>query len=419
MADNVKVIILRTIKFSIFLLTILICISSIFCYIPAQASGVLPWEGKESDHVVGRTIRITDYRGNLVTKTAREVHKGDEIITFTGEHYRVTGINGVKARAKLVGRDKDYLAWVDYFQNTGTIAVTATNWGKRPVGVYHTHTDESYVPTDGKSSIPFRGGIYQVGDKFVNTLQDNGVEVKYYKTPHDPHDNNAYARSRRTAMGLIKNNPIAVFDIHRDGVDDPDFFREEVNGDDIAQLRIVVGRQNPKMSANMDFARRLMAYTNKKYPGVVKEIFKARGNYNQDLLSTAILLEAGTYTNSKAIAENGIKLLAEAVPVVLGVDNPGGGITSKEASKTGWNVALWLILITLGAGVLFALINFGRQGTLDRLRDLGQRVMSSELWTQAGQAGTKGKEYIQGPLANNVRSVRDKIKEAIQRKNKI
>ena len=38
------------------------------------------------------------------------------------------------------------------------------------------------------------------------------------KTPHDPHDAMAYDRSRRTAAELLKKNPIALLDIHRDAV---------------------------------------------------------------------------------------------------------------------------------------------------------------------------------------------------------
>ncbi len=413
-----KVMVMSRVKFNIFLITVICYITILFCCLLRNAIAAFPGEESQVDHAAGCTVRITDESGNLVTMTARKVSKGDEIITSTGQYYRVTFVGGDKAKAKLLGQDKDYLTWAGYFKNSQTVAVTAINWGNRSVGVYHTHTDESYIPTDGKSSIPFNGGIYEVGSEFVEALRDRGVQVKYYKTPHDPHDANAYARSRRTAMGLLKHNPIALFDVHRDGVDDPEFFKEEINGDDIAQLRIVVGRQNPKVSANMDFARRLMAYANKKHPGLVKEIFKAQGNYNQDLLSTSILLEAGTYTNSREMAESGMRLLAEAVPVVLGVDNPGG-ITGKGASKTGWKVALLLTLVTLGAGAVFAFINFGWQGTIDRVKNLVQRLVDSDFWARVGRAGTRGKEYIQGPLAGNFLSVWEKLRQTIKRRNKI
>lgn len=361
--------------------------------------------GGRIEHTHENTVRIYDQKGNLVTMTARKVFAGDEIITAAGDYYRVVVVRNKDAQAKLVGKDENYLAWTDYFHNYA--AVTAANWGGRPVGVYHTHTDESYLPSDGKPSIPFRGGIYQVGNEFVESLQENKVDVKYYKTPHDPHDNNAYTRSRRTAMGLLKSNPIALFDIHRDGVPDPDFFKEEVSGEDVAQLRIVVGRQNPKMKSNMDFASRLMAYANKVHPGLVKEIYKGQGNYNQDLLSTAILLEAGTYTNNKALAENGIKFLAEAVPVVLGVNNPGTGITSDEAGNTGWNVALWLVLLTLLAGSFFSILNFGWKGTIDGLKRLGRRFAESEIWIR-----------IQQTILNSYRWAREGIENFKVRKYK-
>ena len=357
------------------------------------------------DHTHEYTVRINDQKGNLVTMTARKVFTGDEIITAAGDHYLVVAVKNKDAQAKLVGQDENYLAWTDYFNNYAM--VPAANWGGRPVGVYHTHTDESYLPSDGKPSIPFRGGIYQVGNEFVESLQENKVDVKYYKTPHDPHDNNAYTRSRRTAMGLLKSNPIALFDIHRDGVPDPDFFKEEVSGEDVAQLRIVIGRQNPKMKSNMDFASRLMAYANKVHPGLVKEIYKGQGNYNQDLLSTSILLEAGTYTNNKVLAENGIKFLAEAVPVVLGVNDIGTGITSDEAGNTGWNVALWLVLLTLLAGSFFSILNFGWKGTIDGLKRSGRRLAESEIWIRIKQT-----------VLNSHSRARESIEELKIRKNK-
>lgn len=396
----------------------MVLIVVIFCTcFPSWALPAINWKGNEAEHMVGCTFKITDEKGNLITMTARKVEIGDEIITSTGKHYQVVFIAGNKAEARLLGKDEDYLAWVDYFENFSAVPVATMEWRNRPVGIYHTHSDESYVPTDGKPSIPFQGGIYQVGSRFAKVLRDNKVKVMYYKTPHDPHDANAYARSRRTAMGLLKSNPIALFDIHRDGIPDAQFFEKKIGGKNIAQLRIVVGRQNPKMKANMDFARRIMSYANKKYPGIVKEIYKAYGNYNQDLLSTSLLLEAGTYTNSKEWAERGIELLAHSVPVVLGVDNPGGGVTSKEAGRMGWNVALWLILITLGAGVAFILINFGWQGTVERIREWGQRLAGGELWARLNRLGAREKE--EGPLADYLRLSWQRIKEISRSKRRI
>lgn len=323
----------------------------VFGYWPVEAAA------GDGDHIAGVCHRFLDREGKLVTMTSRKPFAGDEIITAGGLHYRVTGVQGNTARVELLGKDEDYLALVDYYAGLEALPAAARDWSERPVAIYHTHTDESYLPTDGASSIPFKGGIYQVGETFRNTLKGERVNVLYDRTPHDPHDANAYYRSRRTAVKLLKENPVAVFDVHRDGIDNPEFYRRIVSDRNVAQMRLVVGRQNPKMESNLDFAKRLLAYANKKHPELLKEIYIARGNYNQDLLSTALLIEAGTYTNEKWQAKSGIALLADAVPTVLGLEPPAEGVTGKEAGRQGWKTALFLILLFTLVLVGFIVIN--------------------------------------------------------------
>jgi len=311
----------------------------------------------DGDHIAGRNYDFLDQKGKLVTITSRRPFIGDEIITAGGLHYRVASVQEKTARVKLVGKEKEYLALVKYYNSLKIVPAAAGEWAERPVAVYHTHTAESYLPTDGASSIPFKGGIFQVGNTFRDALKDERVKVLYDRTPHDPHDANAYYRSRRTAAQLLKENPVAIFDVHRDGVDDPEFYRRIVSDKNVAQMRLVVGRQNPKMEANLDFAKRLLAFGNKQHPELLKEIYIARGNYNQDLLSTALLIEAGTYTNEKWQAESGITLLASSVPVLLGLDTPAEGITGEDAGRQGWKTALFLIMLLMLALVGFIVIN--------------------------------------------------------------
>ncbi len=311
----------------------------------------------EDDHVPGACRKFMDPEGKLVTMMSRKPHPGDEIITAGGDHYRVTRVQNEQARVKLLGKDRKLVSLVNYYSNLESIPATARQWSDRPVAIYHTHSDESYLPTDGAYSIPFNGGIFQVGESFTSKLKEEKVRVIHDTTPHDPHDANAYYRSRRTAARLLKENPVALFDVHRDGVDDPEFYRRIVSQQDVAQIRLVVGRQNPKMKANLDFAKRLLAYGNKEYPGLLKEIYIARGNYNQDLLSTAILIEAGTYTNEKWLAQSGVNMLAQAVPAVLGLNPPAEGITGEETGRQGWKTALFLILLLTIVFAGFILLN--------------------------------------------------------------
>lgn len=333
------------------------------------------------DHTVGRTMEIFDESGALITKMASNVGVGDQVIKPDGRHYEVKKVDGSRATAKLLGADKEYLAWVDYFNNLTEVPVATKEWKDRPVAIYQTHTDESYVPTEGTESKPFNGGILEVGKHFAEGLKNKGLNVIYNDNKHDPHDNNAYMRSRRTATELMKQNPIAMFDVHRDGIPDPSYYSENISGRDVAQLRLVVGKQNPKMSSNMDFAKRLMAYANKEHPGIIKEIFVGKGNYNQDLMSTALLIEAGTHTNPRELAEEGIALLADAVPVVLGATGgptpggPGAETGSDAGARGGWKTVAWILGALLLGGGAFLLISTGSfKGAVEKLGGIGKEM---------------------------------------------
>ncbi|AEG61152.1 stage II sporulation protein P [Desulforamulus ruminis] len=367
---------------------------------------------EDVDHVVGTAVKIADEKGNVISQVCRGVVAGDEIINSEGNHYRITRVDKDKAFAKSLGVDKDFLAWNDFLTDD-RLAMAAATRKQGTVGVYHTHTDEAYVPTDGTESVPFKGGIYDVGKTLVQRLREkNGTEVAYDKTPHDPHDNAAYQRSRRTAMNLLKQNPMALIDVHRDGIPDPDYYRANVSNEDVSKLRIVVGRQNPNMQANLDFARKMMAYANKVHPKIVKEIFMAKGNYNQDLMPTAILIEAGTHTNTKEEAERGVALFADAVPAVLGIQGgptaptgqgptvtPGGGATGSGAWKAvGWIVGLSLLLgggfmlMSSGSlkGLREGLAGFGKEFT-NYLGPIKKRLVRKPL-PGKGRAGKKSTE---------------------------
>ncbi|MDZ4042131.1 MAG: stage II sporulation protein P [Eubacteriales bacterium] len=314
------------------------------------------------DHEVGHYTTILDEEGNLVTKTSRSVYAGDEVITRHGKHFKVFRVDNDVAQAKLLGMDRDLLAYNEYFRNYELPAVTGAPQQdqQRRVAVYHSHGMESYVPTEG-SAFQTNGGIIQVGAAFADRLRNNQVTAVHNQTTHGPHDAQAYVRSRKTAVQLLQENPIALFDVHRDGVPDAEFYRQEAPQQGTSQIRLVIGRQNPKRDANMDLARRLMSYANQQNPGLVKEIFMARGNYNQDLISTALLFEVGTHTVTRQEAENGIALLADAVPVVLGIGAGAGAADQVRpaAGAAGWRTVLIIAVVTLIGAAAFVIVSAG------------------------------------------------------------
>ena len=316
------------------------------------------FKNTEDELTPGTASVIKDENGAVISQMSRRVYPGDEVITAEGRHYRVKEVTGNEAKAVFIGMDQKLLAYrEEYSRMEIPVAAVVKNTGT--VGIYHSHTDESYVPSDGTYSIPFHGGIIQVGTSYTKTLSSEGTKVYHDTTPHDPHDNNAYYRSRRTAARLMRKNPIALFDVHRDGIQDPEYYRKTISNEDVSQMRLVIGRENPRMSSNLDFARRLMAYANKMHYPIAKEIFMGKGNYNQDLLPTSLLIEAGTYTNTKEEAMRGISLLASAVPTVLGVGGTSSP-TNPTARHTGsWSAVGWILLITVLAGGVFLLVSAG------------------------------------------------------------
>lgn len=276
----------------------------------------------------GKYYTICDKKGKELDRTSRHVFVGDELITEDNSHYKVEKVEGTIATAVLIGKEK--IVWNENDGTSGTPVHTGGNIESVPaqqqqetknnlIVVYHTHSDESYIPTDGTESIPGDGGIFKVGNVFTEKLRSLGVEVVHDLRSHEPHDANAYQRSRRTATKLLSKEPVAIIDIHRDGVPDPDFYREEISNMPVSKIRLVIGKQNQNMQANFDFAKRLKGYTDQKYPGLVKGIFLGRGNYNQDLSPRSILVEAGTHTISRERAQKGIALFAETLPPVLGI----------------------------------------------------------------------------------------------------
>ncbi|MBC7106878.1 MAG: stage II sporulation protein P, partial [Firmicutes bacterium] len=255
----------RRVSVGLALLLLLVAAAGWYGFRPDARRTLGPAAGGEAEEYPGGCVTVVEPGGQVLDKMARALVPGDELITADGRHYRVREVTGDTAVAELLGMDARLLAW-NREPVGGAVPVQAAG-RTQEVAIYHTHSSESYVPSDGTAFIPFNGGIFRVGEALANTLRAWGVGVNHDRTPHDPHDNNAYVRSRKTAARLLKNNPVALLDVHRDGIPDADFYRRRVAGQEVSQVRIVVGRQNPGRDANLDFARRMMAYANRLHPG--------------------------------------------------------------------------------------------------------------------------------------------------------
>ncbi|MBC7104506.1 MAG: stage II sporulation protein P, partial [Firmicutes bacterium] len=126
----------------------------------------------------------------------------------------------------------------------------------------------------------------------------------------------------------------------------------------------------------------------------------ASGDYNQDLLPTALLLEVGTHTSTREEAERGVALFAGAIPYVLGVGpapaaRPGEPeqfrpVTDPGARQAGvWRALGLLVLVVVVAGAGFLVVSAGGlRPAWERLRNL--RVEFGEFLRAPRRPGDRG-----------------------------
>lgn len=329
--------------------------------------------------------------------TARVINVGDRYLNHENNLYEVIKIFDDEAVARFIEKvniEQSLDMPEEVMAETSGDADTAKPSLKkeRLVAIYCTHSDESYIPTDGAASIPHNGGVYKVGASLKEALEKKGIKVIQSHTSHNPHDAMAYERSRRTALELLKNKPDAVIDVHRDAVP-AENYQSTVNGQPVAQLQLVVGRQNPQMQTTDNFVKQIKANADKKYPGLVKGIFYGKGAYNQDLYPRNILVEAGTYLNPREKAQEGADVMADVIATTLyGADYektpPGVGGTTKIPKEGGGagRALLWILGISvLGFGG-YMLVS---SGGIKELSAKTRRFMGSEFTNFLGNPDKK------------------------------
>lgn len=337
----------------------------------------------------GQFYTMIDDEGSIIVQSARIMHVGDQFLNSQNRLYEVYEVDkdNLTATARFV-KDVDLAAGQipkepTFFQvllnrfNIGNTPISTENTG--PIAIYHTHSAESYVPTDGTESIEDNGGIYDVGKAFKESLETKGINVVWSEANHDPHDAGSYKRSRRTVDELLNEDPAALFDIHRDAVP-AEQYEGEADGEEVAQIMFVVGQQNQNIDQNKRFAEGLKKVADEQNPELVKGIFMAKGNYNQDLSPRTMLLEVGTYTQDKELAVAGIESFTEVVASYVYGDEPdlsspgaqGGEQAQTPAAKDtragGGRTILWILGFAALAAVAFLAINSGS------LKDVGGKL---------------------------------------------
>ena len=299
------------------------------------------------------TYEMRNETGEKIMRLAGRIYEGDEYISGDNTLYRVVAVDD---RARIATAENLGPEPFD------AAAFARADSDKKPlVCIYHTHSDESYIPGDGSESKTKNAGIYDVGDALAKALETKGFSVEHSEDTFLPHDAKAYERSRRTAKDMAEETPAAIFDVHRDGIPDADEYKTTVDGDKTSMVRLLVGRANQNSDVNRAFAKKLKAAADSRYPGLVKDIFIGKGNYNQELYPNSVLLEFGTHTLDKDRAVSATEYMADVIASVLKEDTAKAAPASGEKApeKGAARGTVWLALVALLAAGLYALISSG------------------------------------------------------------
>ncbi len=206
---------------------------------------------------------------------------------------------------------------------------------KKDIMIYHTHTCESYTPTEKynyEQTGSFRTTdlnftVSRVGDELTNYLNNYGYKVTHDKTYHDyPAYSGSYDRSMNTIKNLLKTNPNTqmIIDLHRDAIGSSSSYAPKVKiGDEYAaQLMFVIGTdggglEHANWQKNLKFAIKIQEKANEMYPGLFKPITLRNSRYNQNISDAATIIEVGATGNTMEECLTSMKYLSKVFSEVI------------------------------------------------------------------------------------------------------
>ena len=229
-----------------------------------------------------------------------------------------TEVNGVKIKNETS------------FEINNSILETTQNINKENVLIFHTHTCESYTPsekyqyqqTGNYRTTDLNYTVSRVGDELENYLNQYGFNVIHDKTYHDyPAYSGSYTRSAKTVNNIVQTNSSdIIIDLHRDAIGSKSNYDPSVKiGDEVAaQLMFVIGTNggglyHPNWQSNLKFAIQLQQKANELYPGLFKPMIVRNSRYNQHLGSAACIIEVGATGNTLEQCMTSMKYFAKVL----------------------------------------------------------------------------------------------------------
>ena len=216
------------------------------------------------------------------------------------------------------------------YQLTQEMLTPDVEVNKNKVAIYHTHTCESYTPTEQYQytasgnfrTIDLNYSVSRVGDELEKALNSYGCTVIHDRTYHDyPAYNGSYSRSLITAQNMLSANPDTdiVIDLHRDAIADETYGPRVKIGDEyVSQLMFVIGTDGANSAhtnwlQNLKFAIKVQQKANELYPGLFKPIILRNSEYNQHVAKAACIIEVGSTGNTLEESMGAMKYLARII----------------------------------------------------------------------------------------------------------
>lgn len=290
----------------------LLCLSALFVGAGFQCQSICKYAyAIEIENTLKQVYKVFSTDGKYLMEK-EDVKEGDQFLTRDFEKYEIISKdreNGL-AIAEFLGKVEK--PKIDIGFSSRPISAE-----KPLVGLYMTHNDESYVPSDKVSSVYGAGGIHDVVKKLANCLENEGIDTVVDETLHIPHDSYAYSRSKKTAQKIIdQHSPDCLFDIHRDGASRKTYVKS-VNGVERCMVRIVVGKASENYKSAEQLALYLMTVAEEVCDWLFLDIYYATGHYNQGLHNKALLFEMGSHLVEKELVLKTTEQLAKVINVAF------------------------------------------------------------------------------------------------------
>ncbi len=206
---------------------------------------------------------------------------------------------------------------------------------KKDIIIYHTHTCESYMPTETSNYVAsgnFRTtdlnySVARVGTELTNNLQARNFNVIHNTDYHDyPAYTGSYTRSLSTIKNILNDNKNTEFiiDLHRDALGSNSNYAPcvKIGEEKVAQIMFVIGTDGGGLEHkdwlyNFKLAVKIQEKANEMYPGLFKPIILRNSRYNQHVTKGACIIEVGATGNTLEECNGSMKYLANVIEEVM------------------------------------------------------------------------------------------------------